>query len=420
MTDPQLEEGLRAQDNLPFEEDFLHSCSRYRAAIADLFSAIGSNPQEPQVVSRAFGLDKNLTWKISRFLSTPQLERAFAYLPGATGMKRLLDGLVPANPPAGIVEDVRRAQGEVNAMVARHAGDRATLEVMLDGLTKGGSGGGQTAISRKTAFRGNCGIWGIHAQSRLASLFLAPSAEQQGFADKVTLRGLVGLQRFRSDSLWPLERRGGLVDDSGTAMAQPEEIAVDGDFQGASGPKLLTQFCSNPLPVIRTIPTGGGELFEIEGGPLGIQGATNVFMASGFRDSVPYWASPKNAFGALDTVIEGPVGVLQCDLFVHREIALPHMPIATLSGQMGGGAPHPGESPRLAKALPLDETVVDLGFGTRVIPTTLHPEYVEMCRSIHARFGWDPADFRCYRLTLQYPPMSSVLSVRFALPDPPQ
>jgi hypothetical protein len=41
-----------------------------------------------------------------------------------------------------------------------------------------------------------------------------------------------------------------------------------------------------------------------------------------------------------------------------------------------------------------------------------------MVRTVHARCGWDPADFVGYRIIIKHPPIPTTATLRWPLVDP--
>ena len=79
----------------------------------------------------------------------------------------------------------------VERMVSRHVGDRPTLELVRDSLPDRSHD--RLIVSRKLAFRGNSGIWGVQARTRLNAAFVAPSHDDPEMLDAANVGGRVQL-----------------------------------------------------------------------------------------------------------------------------------------------------------------------------------------------------------------------------------
>ncbi|MFT3686907.1 MAG: hypothetical protein QM783_18630 [Phycisphaerales bacterium] len=57
------------------------------------------------------------------------------------------------------------------------------------------------------------------------------------------------------------------------------------------------------------------------------------------------------------------------------------------------------------------------GLGSARLPHM--PRYVELLQYSFEKLGWNPAEFRAYRLDVQYPVFSAVYMLGFEVPSPP-
>ncbi len=404
-------------DRLPFEEDFRNTLLAYRSALSELFLIAGEPLARPLQVATRFQLRKNLVWRISNLVQAKDPYSVFPYLPSAKGVLELLTRFEELSLPADKIELVRRAMVEFEAMVSFHAGDRPTLELILDSVVSGRSEGQPLMASRKAAFRGNCGVWGIHAQTRLTAYFLAPSQRDPRLGDLCLVNGVLGLRRFRAGSIWPLARlggRGGKVAEHG----RPQEVPIDPDYRGEPGLNLIPEFCSSPIPPIRTVESELGYLFELAEGPVGNGGVADIFLGSCLPGVAPMIAAPGNEHGALECKIDAPVRTLQSDIFIHRAFGIADGVDWLLAGRLRGEL-RLDQDLTNADLMPLGGTPQRLGYGLSVVGSPHVPAYSDLCRKVYGRFGWDPEDFCCYRLIEEFPPLSSSVCARFALPDAP-
>lgn len=68
--------------------------------------------------------------------------------------------------------------------------------------------------------------------------------------------------------------------------------------------------------------------------------------------------------------------------------------------------------------LPMAEQFNDLGPGG-FAGSPLVDRYAEATDAVFSRLGRDASEFRCLRLVIEYPPMSSRVVVRYELPQAP-
>jgi hypothetical protein len=127
--------------------------------------------------------------------------------------------------------------------------------------------------SRKLAFRGNSGIWGVQARARVNTAILAPSRDAADFVDQAMIGGWVDFRRLRADTRWALFRRRRTHSQQPHALGEPIDPAEPRD-----GPMLIREFCSDTLPPIEVVPDSGGDLVhELGPSPLGTRAPLPVF-----------------------------------------------------------------------------------------------------------------------------------------------
>ncbi|MFG0259867.1 MAG: hypothetical protein ACF8LK_05885, partial [Phycisphaerales bacterium JB041] len=89
------------------------SIGEFRVAVMALYAGVGAPIDSPQEVSRTFGLDKNLTWKLARVMGTDDTSEALHHLPGANAIKILLRAMKQAGADAAVLDRVRVAYEEI-------------------------------------------------------------------------------------------------------------------------------------------------------------------------------------------------------------------------------------------------------------------------------------------------------------------
>lgn len=395
----------------PFQEHYQSALLDLRGALTELLLSLDADPTNPQELARRFGLNRNLTWKVSRVIRASDPFGVFPQMPGASGLAIFLKALRRAGAPKEALAAVQLAMEEFESMVKIHAGDRANLELMLDSLAADGMQSEPLEISRKLAFRGNSGIWGTQARLRLRAFFIAPNANDADMLDTAQISGLVDLRRFRPGAVQPLFRMSRYNDD-GSDLEAPEQEPIEPDVPGYEGSMLMPSFCSTPLPPLRVVKHPFGVVHELGEGPLGNRGASSVVYGSLTRNFAQRHRDENNIYGECLTDINVPVESLLFDLIVHRDVVDELQPEVKLF--QGAATP---ELKLHATQLPCPETIQDIGGGPPRMATPLMPRYVQLIGSVFERAGWDPMEFRAVRFEMKYPPVHASLLVRYSLPE---
>lgn len=381
-------------------EDHCRECVReLRGAILELYAQVGADPDKPQDVSRLLGLNKNLTWKISRVLLAEEVFEALPLLPGGAGLDLVLEATAKAGASPRSLDRARVAIASIESMVNLHGGDRATMELMLDSMGVGG-----LEKSRKLAFRGNSGLWGVMAKVRVSAQVLAPNAQNPDMLDMVLVAGLQNVRRFRPIQRWPIFRL-----ERYDYEGEVTRFSVE-DAPGAPW-GMMPSFSRGPLPKVHVREEGNGLIYEVGDGPVGKTGEFSCYFGFGFRADVPRYATERDESAWLAASVAMPVETLLLDMFVHKDLPEAMDPETSVYGGAWVGAPGFPDSARL----PIHEHAVHLGRGAD-LSTPLDDQYPGVMARVFDRTGWRPEDFHCLRLVIEYPPMPSRAVMRYRLP----
>jgi len=395
-----------------FRDDCEAAITAVCGAVRSLCTAIGVDPLKPQEVARRLKLNKNLTWKFARILIEPDALDAAPMLPGPEGVVIYLRAFEAAGVRPELVDDLREAVAGFDAMVTRHFGDRGEFELVLDGLRAGAN----LEQSRRLAFRGSAGVFGMQAGARVTAQIISPCRTDPDFADLTMVVGLVGLRRLRPIATLPVFRS--LV-STGSAIA-PARPLMSG---AADGPPdfLVRDFSSFPEAGVTRAEADGKLTISLDNGPIGRIGEADLFFASVLERSYRRKSDRRDDdFAQFITAITIPSEYLVSDLFVHRSIDCQDSLDASMFGSLAGPAAHDA-AVREPTRIPIDCTPVihdELGGADRakLLEVASAPNYVPMIERAFSALGEDPADYRLIRVAMAYPPMPASLIVRWRLP----
>jgi hypothetical protein len=396
-----------------FDEHCRRSVHALRGSLLDLYRAVGADPSKPQEVSRRYRINKNLTWKVARIIGAEDAFEAVPLIPGPGGLDILLDAMAQAGAPEDALSRVRRAIEEFDRMIEIHTGDRNQLELVLDSMGVGRP----MEMSRKLAFRGNSGIWGIQAGVRVTAHFLAPNRDEPGLLDLAIMGGLTRVRRLRAVERWPVFQFRSYNDDGSPDSRSLRREAIEpppGDSTVAPGdPWLMRSFCAGSMPTIHLSRRGDVTMYEIGEGPVGRTGEFSCCF--GFVDfaGVPRYRDASNTVGELVSSVSVPAEALHFDLFVHETLTEAMTPRTDMVGTLGGAVDGVG-----SMRLHMPERFKNLGPGA-MIDTPLVDRYGEAVQAVMTKLGRDLTEFRCLRLIVEHPPMSSRVIVRYDLPENP-
>ncbi len=395
---------------ITFEEDLTTAFQEVRRSLAEMLSAGGADPASPGDVARRLGLNRNLTWKLAKVLGEVDIYTALQHLPGDEGIEILTGAMerVGVGPPQ--IKVFSSAIAKFEEVVRVHAGDRNTLELILDSMGGAGSAS-RLEQSRKLAFRGNSGLWGLQARVRSTTTVVAPNPDDPSMIDLAIAGGVVDFRRLRPGIRWQLFRPRQYHDDGTPFELGAREVPIDPSSTDPSSPMLIRAFCSPNMPEIRAVRSRLGWDYEMGDGPVGNLGAFTCFFGRIVRRATVSHYTEQDPFLDLLSHVTMPVETMMFDVLVHQDLPFLMNPTVMLLASTDGVGP--GNSDQ---SIPLEARPVELSGRPPLLDTPLIARYPELVATIFERGGWNIKQFRVLRLMIKYPPMHSVAVMRTELP----
>lgn len=382
-----------------------------RRALTDLLASVDADPRHPQDMSRRFGLDKTLTWKISRVIREPDPWDAVGHIPRRPSIQLIATALERHGAPTDRIESLLRSVDEFERFVETHSGDRETLEVMVS------TGGRRSAAKRmeafrKAAFQANSAIWGVRANLQISMHLMIPAPDDR--LTLVTVTGFDGFRRLRPDVPWAVSTISAW--DSSTAqtsMAIGRLFPLDPKAAEGGAP-LLGEFCSDPMPDLRRVQLPDNKVrMEIGEGPVGNTAAARVLLGYTRPGEVSLHETHSGETGEHGLYLYTPVEAVVTDLLIHRSLDFAMNPTAHLYSALPGGPRYPGEGPNVGKIV-TPERIVDLGCPPD-LTTPEFPRYQDVAEFAARQAGLSLNDFNGYRYRLKYPPIPTLAIIRHGL-----
>lgn len=395
-----------------FEPECRAAFNDLRAALIELYASAGADPSSPQDIARRFRVNKTLTWNISKVVSSTDPIAGLQNVPGSGSLKSLLNAMQRDGASPEAVERVRKAAGALEQVVEVHVGDRSTLELIVDGMRA--KRDDHLEVSRKLAFRGNSGLWGVQAKTRLMTVFMAPNPKQPDMLDIAIVRGFIGFRRLRSDVRWPIFQLRGWGEEDGP-MTSPWG-PLDESNGSPNGLPLLKSFSTVDPSAITEVPTSRGLMdYVLEPGPIGNSGAVDVFVSDCAKAAVGKYRTEVDTTGEFGATISVPTERLIFDLLVDESLDFVLSPeVRAFSGIFMERSEDVAPADLLP--IPVPQTVTALPGRPPVVATPQVPRYPEIVSYVQQRMEWKPDRFRGCRFELSYPPMGSTVLLRFKLP----
>lgn len=395
-------------------EHVLTSFREFRAAVAELLHAVGTDATQTRETARKLGLNRGLAWRLTRVVRAPESPLVISDVPGRQSVASFLKACRTHGAPEESLQAAKSAFEAYEHAVGGCSGDRKTLAMLM---ANHGHLGPSTEHerARRKLFEGACAVWGVQAQIRFVTVFVFPSPEDGSMLNAGHVTGFVGLRRL-SPRAWPLSYEA-VHDKSGDAVPFVK-MPLDPDGVGEGELQLLKRFCNPPNPKIQVSQIGAFKRFELAPGPVGNEGLTTCVFGSYLKHLYPRYSETPDTAGFM-VLLQTPVERVLFDVFVHRDLAVPEPPRAQLLDRLT--FPHGNvESDFPRQELPLPETPAPLPGGAA---GALHPNipwYSRLLTYVSERIGQPLNAFEGSRFEMTYPPISTTLSRRFDLPPPPR
>jgi len=392
-----------------FEQAFAAAERGLRGALLELMAAVGADPSQAIDIAKQLGLDRHLARKLTHIALGERPAEVAEHLPGATGVRMVSAAFAKRNVPAALLDDWKAALACFDEVVATHAGDRHGLRRLLGSL----SGGDHGHASRKAAFEANASVWGVHARVRLNLSVFLPSAETPGWVDALAVSGLLGLQRLRPRTSWPLVRqavsREHETGDVDRLLERPLDPAA------VNGSHLLRAFSTVPDDALLKTTTASGQIWELAEGPVGLTAAVDCVFGRFTTALGPALARAEGEYADAMVGLHTPQEVLLLDLLVHRDLPLHRAPAFHMFSRLETGVDMPPRSEERHR-LPVDEPVLDLGQAPPAMATPHIPDYPELVQTALSYAGHELSEFRGWRVTVPHPPIPTAGTLRLPLP----
>lgn len=410
MTSAVPRESLPGGSEFGSPDDILNVLYQLRDALTEMLSATGVDITKTRATARELNLDRNLVWQVTNVMNSPDILAASRSIPSRAKIETLCEVCRERGASADSAKSVIDSLAQFERMVEVSLGNRADFETMLASLEQEDVTARQEP-TRKLAFHCNSTIWGVQSKLNFKACFTAPSLTEPDKLEVMQVSGLVGFRRLRPVS-WPLSRAHAYSDTGEALKLNYDPLRqVDGD---EGEPSLLTEFCSQPAPVINRVSTSYGHFYELARGPIGNAGMCTCIFAERVTPRFERYRTTREEFHATMIDLITPSEHTILDLFLHHELGDYDPPEAMLLDRLSAAR---GYDPELdAKyQLPMSVNTTRLGSSASGTATPQFPLYPKVLSDVLKSMGWKHEDFDGFRLSLKYPPVPSAMVLRIPL-----
>ncbi|MCA9243455.1 MAG: hypothetical protein KDA32_05845 [Phycisphaerales bacterium] len=388
-----------------------------RSAVGAVLRELPGDPSRPHEVQKALKLDRKLGWKVSRLVSDADPFAATRFMLAPQALRIFLTAARRKGASDDQIQDVERAARSFDDMIARHAGDRSSFDMLIAGLTPEDRAAADL-LHKRLAFQGMSYLLGLQARAHIVALFLNVNPEDNRRVDCVTLSGFVGLRRLREGVPFIVTRLR-TVDDDGVDRARARLEPLDPAVDASQGVAVLPEFCApSDLRLISRAAPGGFTNVELEPAGLGDTAAQTLFVSSVWRGAVSRYRDAHNDTGHSHATVRTPTQTLIMDIVAHRDAFGPIVARSEVYSDVDVGTVLPPTARPLDR-LPLTEAAVSLGSGAHALRCPEAPDYERAGQYVFARMGWSADEFEAHRVRVEFPLAPSSVLLSFGLPSAP-
>lgn len=401
-----------SEETDPFLAEAVATLLALRRATSAVLGECGGLDRAADLATR-LGVDRSLAWKVWRVGRDTAGYPSPAHIPGSQGYEHFLRAATATGVSEETINAARLAFAAFLRLTASHAGDRASVDLMLGRLTEEGRTRLEVSF-RRDGFRANAYLLGVQA----AALYQLDALVDAGpaFQPEVwRVRGHFGLRRTGSNGAW-LIARSTLVDTEGpTNLLKRDPLMAPQSHHDEvdRSPILLPDFCSSPEPMVirRVIPPATVE-DELRLGHVGQLGEVDVVTGERVHSMPP----SQSARNAVTMNVLTPGKRLCYDVMVQRDLLDGARLADWLSLRVHSTVQT--DLPYLRgddfATIPVLEQFEDLGPASKAPEASEIPRQGAMLRWLLSRLPGGPDAYVLARLRMRFPPVPSVIAASYA------
>ena len=387
----------------------------------DLDRVLGGLPRRPsgpQSLATHLGITIVTASRLLKALDQKDPVATLQMLPGPRPLQQFLDAAANQGVDRKIVETAGRSVSAFDDLIREAAGDRSSFKAMLTTWLPEVRRVFE-AERRQSVFKAMFELEGVSSELEIDTMILRPGS-QAGRLDIVVTKCLLGIDRIRPDAVVKLGtvRTDRLPSPGVNLPAGAEDPRGPTNLEGV--PALdgledirLNQFCNSPPAPLLAESFGSRVQYSL--GPTGFGPASKVDLVvsevnrNELHDRQPNTDTPPFFYSIPELASRRMV----FDLIVHPDVYAgtgPRLMIYDTAGRGPASACDPTRALDLRRS---SHEVQVLGSGLHRMRLKEYPRYVELQQYTFDKLGWAPAEFRAFRVAIQYPLGSNQVTLAF-------
>lgn len=380
-----------------------------KLAFGELVEAMTRESSRPVDLSASTGIGKDVAYRVVRATKADDPLAVTHLMPGPAPLKRLIRG---AERRGGLAEDVaaraREAVSQYEGVIATHAGDRSSLDVLISGWMPEVREK-LDVLARQSMFRGASQLYGLDCECYAEASILVPSQVQEGKADGVVIRHLRRLRR---------NREGAPVVLPVSLIGKRKDALVGLDIQGrevrSASDLILEEFTSEQHREAELQWRTGQSFYLVSRTPVGLQGVADITMGGRTAGALSLKrAEGRGPFAGGSVAVTVPARELVCDVLVHESVYAGQRPTVYQFDTARFGITSLNDPHMESAWLAEPEEMTRLGRGVDRLRLASAEGYVRCLRHVLDKIGGNAGEFRAFRFRLMYPVLGSQVSFAF-------
>lgn len=416
---PQANKSLQSPSAQP-GNDLRHRVEAVGVALTQdldrVLAGLPSRPTGPQSLSNQVAITMVSASRLLKALDQDDPIATMQMLPGPRPLQQFLEAAASTVEDSEVVTQARDSVAAFDQLIRETTGDRSSFKAMLSAWLPEVRRVFE-AERRQSIFKAMFELDGVSNELEVDTMILHPGSEA-GKLDIVVTKCLLGLDRIRPDAGVKVgtfrterestETRERKHDDPRVPLTLDGNPALDGieDIR-------LNQFCNSPPAPL--LAEEFGSLVQYSLGPTGFGPGSKVDLVvtewnrNELNDRAPNPKTPPFFY----TIPEMASRRMVFDLIVHADIYPGSGPKLMVYDTAGRGAASACDRTRALDLRRTPHEIQVLGTGLHRMRIKEYPRYIELQQFTFDKLGWDSAEFRAFRVAIQYPLVGHQITMAF-------
>lgn len=385
------------------------------ASFNGLLDALPGLPHANKDRADFLGVNQMLMHRLSTAIRRRDPLSTAHLIPGPEPLRRVVRASAGRGAPPSFVAAAEQSIARFEHLIKQVAGDRTALDAIISSSLPDARERFETE-AKQNAYRGVRQIKGVAADVSFFTVLLHPSEHDPHRDDFIAVTGFLGLRCIRPNVTLKLGVKCGVSNPNAAARR------LDGELISEPHDVFLQRYCTDNPVRVKLFEKGVDTVYALDWErSVGLESAKDIVMAE-LRIAAPRrWRAPDDPapYTGVADDIKVPTRMYIFDLILHETVYPDWQPAVRILETGFAGYANPNDPTRDLDELDLITRIESLGRGIDNFRAEEIPRYTELLNEACDARGWNPGEFRGYRVRIQYPLHGSQVQCRFLLPIKP-